>query len=177
MSERYTPRFCPYCGDPLCDRPIEGRPRRFCPSCDRVVYRNPVPCAGVTVVDGTCVLLIRRTVPPDVGLWGVPGGHLEFDESPREAAVRELCEETGLVVRPTDLELIDTVTAEHETGKRTISVGYAVSRDRASGSLRAGTDAGAAEFWSLAALEKSSGTLRDHDAERVRLAVARAGDS
>lgn len=31
----------------------------------------------------------------------LPGGHLKWDEDPRDAVIREVQEETGLVVRPT----------------------------------------------------------------------------
>jgi 8-oxo-dGTP diphosphatase len=42
------------------------------------------------------VLLIQRAKPP-VGLWSLPGGHVEFGETARAAAERELLEETGVV--------------------------------------------------------------------------------
>ncbi len=42
------------------------------------------------------VLLIQRAKPP-VGLWSLPGGHVEFGETARQAAMRELAEETGVV--------------------------------------------------------------------------------
>jgi 8-oxo-dGTP diphosphatase len=42
------------------------------------------------------VLLIQRAKPP-VGLWSLPGGHVEFGETARAAAMRELLEETGVV--------------------------------------------------------------------------------
>lgn len=45
------------------------------------------------------VLLVRRVNPPDAGCWTVPGGRVEAGESPADAVVRELAEETGLVVR------------------------------------------------------------------------------
>ena len=51
---------------------------------------------AVAVVDGA-VLLIRRGRAPQAGRWSVPGGHVEPDERPEEAVVRELAEETGLV--------------------------------------------------------------------------------
>ena len=60
-----------------------------------------VPCVGAVVHDEHGrLLLIRRGHAPSAGLWSVPGGRMEPGESEREAVVRELLEETGLVVRP-----------------------------------------------------------------------------
>ena len=44
------------------------------------------------------VLLIRRGKPPAMGTWSLPGGRMEPGETPEETAVREVREETGLVV-------------------------------------------------------------------------------
>jgi ADP-ribose pyrophosphatase YjhB (NUDIX family) len=46
------------------------------------------------------VLLVRRS---DDGLWCLPCGWVEPNESPEEAAVREVREETGLEVQPRQL--------------------------------------------------------------------------
>lgn len=46
------------------------------------------------------VLLVRRCNPPDAGLWGFPGGHVESGETAHDAAARELLEETGVEAAP-----------------------------------------------------------------------------
>ena len=46
------------------------------------------------------VLLVQRRNPPDAGLWGFPGGHVEPGETALAAAARELAEETGVIARP-----------------------------------------------------------------------------
>jgi ADP-ribose pyrophosphatase YjhB (NUDIX family) len=46
------------------------------------------------------VLMIQRT---DNGLWALPGGAQEIGETPSEAAVREIYEETGINTRVTGL--------------------------------------------------------------------------
>lgn len=46
------------------------------------------------------VLLIRRS---DNGMWALPGGCQNMDDTPLECAVRECQEETGLIVRVTHL--------------------------------------------------------------------------
>lgn len=44
------------------------------------------------------ILLILRKNPPYQGMWALPGGFMEIDESLEETAVRELEEETGLKI-------------------------------------------------------------------------------
>ena len=58
-----------------------------------------MPCAGAVVHDAAGrLLLIRRGQEPGQGLWSLPGGRCERDESAAETAVREVREETGLDV-------------------------------------------------------------------------------
>ena len=59
----------------------------------------PVIAVGAFVFDAEeRVLLVQRGTPPGVGLWTVPGGRVEPNETLAAALVRELREETGLVV-------------------------------------------------------------------------------
>jgi ADP-ribose pyrophosphatase YjhB (NUDIX family) len=52
---------------------------------------------GVFVRDGK-ILLLKRNVEPFKGCWHVVGGHVEEDESLKDAVIREFREETGLNV-------------------------------------------------------------------------------
>ena len=57
------------------------------------------PCAGGIVRDAAGrLLLVRRGRAPSAGLWSVPGGRCLPGESAASACVREVAEETGLVV-------------------------------------------------------------------------------
>ena len=58
-----------------------------------------IPCVGAVVTDGQGrLLMIKRGHDPGAGLWSIPGGRIEPGETDAEALVREMLEETGLVV-------------------------------------------------------------------------------
>ena len=62
-------------------------------------------------VDGDRILLSRiapGTTASSDGMWTLPGGGVDFGEHPRDAAVRELEEETGLVGEVVDLAEVDS---------------------------------------------------------------------
>jgi 8-oxo-dGTP diphosphatase len=46
---------------------------------------------------GDIILLTKRSVPPFMGQWCLPGGHIDDYETAEEAVVREVREETGLL--------------------------------------------------------------------------------
>jgi len=58
---------------------------------------NPIDCVGVICFRGNDVLLIKRGTPPRKGEWSIPGGRIETNETQRDAALRELFEETGIM--------------------------------------------------------------------------------
>lgn len=63
-----------------------------------------VPCVGGLAYDDSGrLLLIQRGNEPGRGLWAPPGGRVEPGEDDAAALVREMEEETGLLVQPGDL--------------------------------------------------------------------------
>ena len=76
--------------------------------------RIPWPRPGVSaaIFRGEAVLMVLRGKPPFAGLWSLPGGHIEPGERAREAALREIREETGVTARIDGLaELVDAIHA------------------------------------------------------------------
>lgn len=115
MSRVLELNYCPRCGHALEDREAFGRVRRFCPACDRVIFRDHKVAAGVLVEHESKVLLVRRRMEPRRGTWTFPAGFVDFDEDPAQAAARECREETGLEVEITGL--LDVIPGrEHERG-------------------------------------------------------------
>ena len=60
-----------------------------------------IPCVGAVIKDARGrLLLIKRGHAPGAGLWSLPGGRIEPGETDAQALVREMREETGLLVEP-----------------------------------------------------------------------------
>jgi ADP-ribose pyrophosphatase len=99
-----------------------------------------VGVGGVVLIDGR-VVLIRRGKEPLRGRWVIPGGTVELGETLQEALVREMQEETGLVVRPREVVLVfDRIERQGSSVEyHYVIIDYAC--DYVSGELRAGSDA------------------------------------
>ena len=63
------------------------------------VSGSVIPCVGAVITDDRGrLLLIKRGHAPSAGLWSLPGGRIEPGETDAEALVREIREETGLMI-------------------------------------------------------------------------------
>lgn len=136
-------RYCPRCASRLAKREVRGHERLVCPACDYVFYLTPAPVTCVVVEHDGAILLVRRRYPPRRGYWCLPAGFVEAGESPRESAVREVREETGLDV---EIEgLIDSWASDEDP--RTPVVSFAFKARVVGGALRPGDDADEALFF------------------------------
>jgi 8-oxo-dGTP diphosphatase len=62
--------------------------------------RLPDAVVAVVIRDGKLLFIQRAPTVPEPGFWTPVGGKVERDESQADAAVREVRDEVGLVVRP-----------------------------------------------------------------------------
>jgi ADP-ribose pyrophosphatase len=116
------------------------------------------------VFRGDEVLLVLRGRAPSRGVWAVPGGSVRLGETLREAAEREVLEETGVVVRARDVvHAFDVIERDTDGALRHHYIVVDVTADWIAGEPRAGDDALDARWHDvarLAALEVSAETLR-----------------
>lgn len=129
--------------------------------------KQPLIGVGALIVENGRVVLIKRGKAPLLGEWSIPGGMLELGETLRQGAEREALEETGLVVRATELlGVFDRVVPDAE-GK--IIYHYVLIDflcERVSGELHAGADAADARWYKpeevadLALTEDTAGVIR-----------------
>jgi 8-oxo-dGTP diphosphatase len=137
-------KYCCQCGAALEEKSIDHKRRLYCPACGFVQYFNPVPAAAVTIVQEGKILLVKRAVEPKKGLWSLPAGFLEIDETVEECAVRELREETNLEVQLSGLLAVYSVFDD----PRYVCLLVVYSGVILGGELKCGDDASEADFFS-----------------------------
>ena len=144
MIEIKSKKFCPFCGEKLEKKDIEGRERLFCRQCVEPIYENPIPATCIVVSDEfDRLLLVKRNVEPQKGKWCLPGGFMELGETPEQAALRELKEETSLIG---EINLLLGAMANSNPVYNTVLiVGYLVTNFE--GEIKAGDDASDIDFF------------------------------
>ncbi|MBO5633086.1 MAG: NUDIX hydrolase, partial [Aeriscardovia sp.] len=126
-------------------------------------YKYPRPavtadCIVITKEAEPKVLLIQRADKPFKGSWAFPGGFMNMDETTEQCAIRELEEETGLVV--TTIHQIGAYSkVDRDPRGRAVTVAYLAIIDSPV-EVSGQDDAANAEWWPLSALPKLA---FDHD--------------
>jgi len=96
-------------------------------------------------------LLIERKYPPFEGMWALPGGFMNMDETLEEAALRELEEETG--IKGVQLKQFRTFSkTDRDPRHRTITTVFSGFTDHTTTAPIAGDDAENAKWFPLDAL-------------------------
>jgi len=71
-------------------------------------------CACNIIYKDKILLLLRNGDKPQGNTYGVPAGKVKRSENPKEAAVREIKEETGIEVKDIELEYKKTFQVSYE---------------------------------------------------------------
>ena len=110
--------------------------------------QQPLVGVGAIIIANRKVALIRRGKQPLLGEWSIPGGMLELGETLRAGAEREACEETGLVVKATELlGVFERLVPDESGGTKYHYVLVDFLCEVVSGELCAGHDASEARWF------------------------------
>jgi ADP-ribose pyrophosphatase YjhB (NUDIX family) len=90
-------KYCSNCGKEVAKAipKDDDRERYICPGCETIHYQNPNIVTGTIPVWEDKILLCKRAIDPRYGLWTLPAGFMELDETTQEGAIRETLEESN----------------------------------------------------------------------------------
>ena len=120
-------------------------------------YPRPAVSADIAVFrkagQNLEILLIRRKNPPFQGMWALPGGFMEINETLEETAARELEEETGL--KNIDLKQFKTFSnVDRDPRTRVVTTVFYGMVTMENSTAKGGDDAEKAEWFPLDKLPK-----------------------
>ena len=133
--------YCSSCGSKTATRLVARQSLSVCPGCDRIFFRNPKVVVTSLIEDQGRVLLVLRDIEPGRGLWGLPGGFVDWDEHPEVAMVRECREEMLITAEPIELLAVQHVIHDDE-GIDQVVTGGGFSQGAPSGSVGHHRDVG-----------------------------------
>jgi 8-oxo-dGTP diphosphatase len=87
--------------------------------------RTVLFAVDLVIVRGQKILFVVRKYPPFEGMLALPGGFVEVDETAEAAAIRELEEETGVVLPESELAFVKLSSeTKRDPRGRVISAAY-----------------------------------------------------
>lgn len=94
-------QYCPKCGSTHFG--IHNEKSKQCADCGFVYYFNPSSATVALILNDRNELLVcRRAKEPAKGTLDLPGGFVDMNETGEEGVIREVKEETGLIVKEAD---------------------------------------------------------------------------
>ena len=137
--------YCENCGHCLVLKQIDGVYRPICEKCGHIRYYDPKVVVVVVLEKDEKILMVKRAIPPFIGLWSIPGGYVDRGEIVENAGIREISEETTL-----DVDIDRLIGVFSETDHPVIVIAYA-------GAIKAGNplhgpEVSAVEFFSISDL-------------------------
>ncbi len=99
-------KFCPSCASTHFS--FSDNRRFLCDDCGFTYYHNIAAAVALVFTFEDKVLFTVRNVDPDKGKWDLPGGFIDPNETAEEGACREIREELGLDLKPSDLKYVTT---------------------------------------------------------------------
>ena len=84
---------------------------------ERTYPQRPFLAVSAAIFRNGKVLVVRRAREPALNLYTLPGGVVEAGETLIDAVIREVCEETSLLIEPLGLARYREVIARDSQGK------------------------------------------------------------
>jgi ADP-ribose pyrophosphatase YjhB (NUDIX family) len=103
--------YCPSCGHQTVVQ--DDYTNYHCDSCKWRYWNNPRGAVAVAFLRNDEVLVSKRGIEPNKGLYDLPGGFLEYAEDPYIGCLREIKEETGVEIQKSSLSLVEVYAAEY----------------------------------------------------------------
>ncbi len=105
-------KYCPMCSHTLNFQipNDDNRHRYICSRCQYIHYENPKIIVGILPYYQNQILLCQRAIDPGYGLWTIPSGFMECNESIHDGAKREAVEEAGIHCQNLQLFVIYSIS-------------------------------------------------------------------
>lgn len=101
----YHFRYCPLCGSAYFE--IYAENARRCADCGFTYYTNPRGATVAIIINEYDEILVgTRANEPAKGTLDLVGGFMDLDETVEEAMCREILEESGLKIEPSQLRYL-----------------------------------------------------------------------
>jgi len=101
-------KYCPKCGSE--DFQIHNALSRHCYNCGFTYYQNPRASTAAFILNDKGELLVaKRGKEPEKGTLDLPGGFVDNYENAEQGIVREIKEETGLIIDVKDVSYLFSI--------------------------------------------------------------------